>query len=347
MDEPLLSLLKRLSEAAGPPGLEGGAGVVAREIFASLSDEVREDRFGNVIAFLKGMQGVEPRRKLLLVAHQDEVGLIVTHIDEGGYLRFTELGGLDPRVLLGLEVTVHGRKDLHGFVGTKAPHLQTKEESGRVMEFEEMFVDVTLPEEEVGTLVRPGDPVTFKVSFTELQNGLVSGKALDDRAGVAAMALSFKHLKENRPAWDVYAVASAQEEVSGLGALTSAWSFQPDIAVILETAYGTAPDVSEREGFELGKGPALGMGMTIHHGVTRKLREAAQKTGIPYQIEAGLFPGGKDALVIQLTREGIPTGVLSIPVRNMHTPVEVASLADIESTARVLTAFTEGLREWP
>jgi endoglucanase len=213
------------------------------------------------------------------------------------------------------------------------------------MTFEEMFLDVALPEEKVQKLVRPGDPVTFRARFAGLQNSLVSGKALDDRAGVVAMALSLKLLKENHPAWDVYAVATAQEEVSGLGALASAWSFVPDIAVIVETAYGTAPDVNEREGFELGKGPALGMGMTIHHGVTRKLREAAQKVGVPYQIEAGLNPGGKDAVVIQLTKEGIPTGVLSIPVRYMHTPVEVASLEDIQGTANILQAFAADLSE--
>ena len=346
MDD-LISLLQKLSEASGPPGSEGDIGAVVKEALTPFADEVTQDKFGNVIAHLRGTQTCEPRKKILLAAHMDEVALIITRIDEGGYLRFAELGGLDPRILLGAEVTVHGRKPLHGFVGTKAPHLQTKEESSRVMDFEELFIDVALPSEEVEKQVRPGDAATLIGSFTPLQNSLVSGKALDDRAGVAAMIQALKLLKRDSPSWDIYAVATVQEEISGLGALASTWSSVPDIAVILETTYGTAPDVSEREGFDLGQGPALGMGMTVHHGVTRKLKGAAQKTGVSYQIEAGLYPGGKDAVVIQLAKEGIPTGVLSIPVRNMHTPVEVASLEDIVSTSRLMAAFAADLKEWP
>lgn len=347
MDSELQLILRRLSEASGPPGAETEVGAVLKELLTPIADEVKEDKVGNIIALLKGTQDGEPRKKLLLVAHMDEVGLIVTRIDEGGYLRFTELGGLDPRILLGAEVTVHGRKYLLGFVGTKAPHLQTREESAKVMDFEEMFLDVALPEEEVKKLVRPGDPVTFKVRFAELGNNLVSGKALDDRAGVAAIILTLKLLHENRPCWDVYAVGSAQEEVSGLGALASSNHLEPELGIIIETAFGTAPDVSEREGFDLGKGPALGMGITVHNGVVRKLKEAAQKAGSSYQIEAGLSPGGKDVLVIQLAKQGIPTGVLSIPVRYMHTPVEVASLEDIQATARILQVFANALSEVP
>lgn len=334
-------LLKRLSEAKGVSGYEDEVRAIVAEEFGRYADEVRTDKMGNVIALKKG-QG--RGRRIMLASHMDEIGLIVTRIEEG-FLRFTSVGGFDDRVLLGQEVVVHGRRDLPGVIGSRPPHVLSEEEREKIIPKEKLFIDVGLPPEEVERLVRVGDLVTIWRRFTRLGGDFVVGKAFDGRAGVAAIAVCLEALASAEHLWDVYAVATVQEEVGLRGATTSAYGLAPDMAIAIDVGFGRQPGVSEAETIEMGKGPAIAFGPNIHPKLYQALVEVARELEIPYQVEAIPGRSGTDAWAIQVTREGIPTALLSIPLRYMHTSVETLSLGDVERTGRLVAGFIERLDE--
>ena len=334
-------LLKRLSEAKGVSGYEDEVRAIVAEEFGRYADEVRTDKMGNVIALKKG-QGRGQR--IMLASHMDEIGLIVTRIEEG-FLRFTSVGGFDDRVLLGQEVVVHGRRDLPGVIGSRPPHVLSEEEREKIIPKEKLFIDVGLPPEEVERLVRVGDLVTIWRRFTRLGGDFVVGKAFDGRAGVAAIAVCLEALASAEHLWDVYAVATVQEEVGLRGATTSAYGLAPDMAIAIDVGFGRQPGVSEAETIEMGKGPAIAFGPNIHPKLYQALVEVARELEIPYQVEPIPGRSGTDAWAIQVTREGIPTALLSIPLRYMHTSVETLSLGDVERTGRLVAGFIERLDE--
>ncbi|HIC94400.1 MAG TPA: M42 family peptidase [Anaerolineae bacterium] len=334
-------LLKRLSEAKGVSGYEDEVRAIVAEEFGRYADEVRTDAMGNVIALKKG-QGRGQR--IMLASHMDEIGLIVTRIEEG-FLRFTSVGGFDDRVLLGQEVVVHGRRDLPGVIGSRPPHVLSEEEREKIIPKEKLFIDVGLPPEEVERLVRVGDLVTIWRRFTRLGGDFVVGKAFDGRAGVAAIAVCLEALASAEHLWDVYAVATVQEEVGLRGATTSAYGLAPDMAIAIDVGFGRQPGVSEAETIEMGKGPAIAFGPNIHPKLYQALVEVARELEIPYQVEPIPGRSGTDAWAIQVTREGIPTALLSIPLRYMHTSVETLSLGDVERTGRLVAGFIERLDE--
>lgn len=343
----ILSLLKRLSEASGVSGYETEIRQVVEEALQGLADEMRTDRMGNLIALKRGIRptGEEPAplsRRIMLAAHMDEIGLMVTKIEKG-FLHFAEVGGFDPRVLVGQEVLVHGRRPLPGIVATRPPHVLPEEQRNKVIPLEELFVDVGLTEEEVSQEVQVGDLITLRRQAVELQNGRLAGKALDDRACVAAMICCLDLLRGLRHTWDVYAVATVQEEVSLLGAFTSTFSLMPDVGVALDVTFADQPGVSEAESVKMGKGPAIAFGPNIHPRLHEKLVEVAKAQEIPYQVEPIPGPTGTDAWAMQVTQAGLPTALVSIPLRYMHTSVETVEARDIERTARLLASFIANL----
>jgi len=332
-----LDILTKLTETPGPAGREQTIRQAIEAYWAPLSDEIRSDALGNLIALKKG-SGAEPRPALMIAAHMDEIGLIVTGY-EGEFLRVHTLGGMDRRVLLGLEVTVHGKRDLPGVIGTRPPHVLPAEKRRTLAPWEGIFIDLGLPADKVCDLVQIGDHVTIARSLTTLKNGRVAGKALDNRASVTAVTLSLESLQQRNHAWDIYAVATVQEEIGSAGALTGAYGLRPNLAITLDVTFATQHDDGDTGAFELDQGPTIGIGPNFHPHLVQQLKEAAQAEEIPYQTE--ILPGssGTDAWRIQIAREGIPSGLLSIPIRYMHQPVETACLKDIERTARLLTAF--------
>lgn len=334
-------LLKTLSESVGPSGREETVQHVIQEYWTPLTDEIRTDAMGNLIAVQQG-SGETPRPRVMLAAHMDEIALIVTEIEKG-FLHVHRIGGVDRRVLLGLDVVVHGKKALPGLIGTRPPHVLDADERKKVVPWEKLYVDVGLPEADVKALVRVGDMISIRRPLLALKNRCAAGKAVDNRASVAVITLALEALRRQEHAWDVYAVATVQEEVGLKGALTSAYGVAPDLAVALDVTFGKQGDDSRTGTFELGKGPTINLGPNFHPQVVQGLREAADAHEIPYHLEPNPSRSGTDAWAIQIAREGVPTGSLGIPVRYMHQPVETVALQDLERAARLLTAYVTDL----
>ena len=362
----VIPLLKQLSEADGIAGREEPVRELLRQTWAPFVDEMREGKLGSLIALKRGtgpdgptarlslrpelrprgspkseLTGV-PRPKLMLAVHMDEIGLVVTGIEKG-FLRITRVRGTDRRVLLGLEVIVHGQRDLPGVVATRPPHVLPGEKRKKTVPWDKLFVDVGLPAEEVERLVTLGDPISIRREMVELKNRRVAGKAMDNRACVAAVTLALEQLSGMSHAWDVFAVATVQEEVGLKGAITAAYGVAPDLAITLDATFGKHPGVPEPDAFSLGEGPAIGVGPNFHPGLVTRLKEVAETHEIPYQIEPIPGRSGTDAWAIQVTHEGVPTGLVSVPARYMHQPVETLAVQDVERAGRLLAVFIAGL----
>lgn len=333
-------VLQKLSEARGVAGHENEAAELAVSYFQPYVDKIKRDNLGNLVAYKKGALRSRRRPSVFLAAHLDEIGLIVTEVTENGFLRFSTIGGFDPRTLWGQAVMVHGRRDLPGVIGPKSPHLVSQEEAGKELRIEDMHIDVALSKEKAEELVRVGDTVSIHRDFMEMKNSAcVTGKALDDRAGVACLIQTARQLQRMVHDFDVYFVGTVQEEVGTRGAITSTYSIMPDIGVAVDVCHGNMPGVTEEDSSELGKGPAISVGPNIHPVLGDKLKEVAKQHRISYDIEAepGVTP--TDARAIQVTREGVPCALVSIPVRYMHTSVEVIHTEDLNLAGQLLAYF--------
>ena len=333
----IVPLLKRLSEANGVSGYEHQVRQIVQEEFGRLADEVRTDALGNVIALKRG-SGPDPRPAIMIASHMDEIGLIVSELEEG-FLHFQQVGGYDDRVLLGQEVLIHGRRTLSGIIGARPPHVLSEKERGQPVPYDKLRIDVGLAPEELPKVVRVGDLVTMKRELIELQGDLVAGKALDDRVSIAAAVVCLEELVRMNHLWDVYAVATVQEEMGMKGAITSTFHLQPDLGIAVDVTWAKQPGTPDEYTYELGKGPTIGCGPNFHPKLQQALVETAEKLEMSYYLEPLTRPGGTDAWAIQISREGIPAELISIPQRNMHTPVETASIKDIERAGRLLAAF--------
>jgi len=331
--------LKQLSETPAPSAHEGPVRAVIQAAWTPLVDAFEQDGLGSLIAIKRGT-GPDPRPTIMLCAHMDEIGLIVAEVRDG-FLRTEKLGGADYRALLAQPVLVHGRRVLPGVFGAAPPHMSRDRK--KYPPASELWIDVGLPADEVAALVRIGDLVTFDAPFVKLRGERAMGKSLDNRASVAAVTVCLDELTRRTHAWDVVAVAAVQEEVNLAGATGAAYQVQPDLAIAIDTTFGEQPGVNDDVSFALGEGPTLGRGPNFHPGLFKALRQVAKDHEIKLQVE--VLPGhsGTDAWAIQVSHAGIPTALLSIPIRNMHTPSEVVDLRDITRTGRLLAAFIETL----
>ncbi|MBN1563242.1 MAG: M42 family peptidase, partial [Anaerolineae bacterium] len=329
--------LKDLCTVAAPSGHEGPIRAVIRNAWADLVDEFQIDGLGSLIAVKYGTQQPQdtPRRRVMLCAHMDEIGMIVSEIRDG-FIRTSALGGVDYRVLLAQSVLVHGRRTLPGVVGAAPPHMALNRREYPTSD--ELWIDVGLPADEVAALVRIGDVITFDAPFFELKGSRVGSKSMDNRASVAAVTCCLDALARRTHEWDVYAVASAQEETAGSGAQTAAYQIQPDLAIVIDGTFALQRGVDDDEGFKLGDGPTIGRGPNFHPGLFKKMQKVAREEEIDLTVE--VLPGhsGTDAWTIQLTRAGVPSTLLSVPMRNMHSPVEIVDLRDIRRIGRLMTA---------
>lgn len=328
----MIELLRRLSEVVAPPSHEEAAAAVIREELAGKVDELQTDALGNLIAFRRG-EGSRGRCRVMLAAHLDEVGLVITHVDEQGFVRFAPVGSLSPQVLLGQRVAFPG--GITGVVGAE------RLEEGKELNFRRMYVDVgAADQKEAQSLVRVGEMAALS-QRVEVAGGRLVGKALDDRAGCAVLVRVLQELR--RCPHDLYCVFTVQEEVGRRGAWTAAYQVEPDLAVVVDvTPAGDTPE-PEQKGVALGKGPAVKVmdrSVISHPQVRRLLAETAERHGLPYQWEV-LERGGTDAGSIHVSRSGVPTGALSLPARYLHTPNEMVDLEDLRYAALLLLRFLE------
>ena len=339
-----MELLEKLCRASGISGFEDDVREIMQEEFKKSCDSVEVDNFGNVI----GKKG-EGGPKIMLAAHMDEIGLMVKHIDKEGYINFVKIGGIDDRILLGQRVIVKAKKgDVVGIIGSKPPHLQKKEEKEKVVKHDELFIDIgSENDKEAKKRIEVGDPIIFEPNWGKL-DGLLYGKAIDDRIGCYALIKIMENLNIDN---EVYAVGTAQEEVGLKGARVSAFKINPDYAIAIDTTIaGDTPQIKETESsLELGKGPAItiteasGRGVVTHPKIREILVETAKKHKIPYQIDV-LEGGMTDSAIIYITRAGIPSGAVSIPTRYIHGPTGVFDTRDLENTIKLVVKSLSELK---
>ncbi|MBN1427778.1 MAG: M20/M25/M40 family metallo-hydrolase [Anaerolineae bacterium] len=330
-----------LSNAPGMSGYEAPVREMIRAAWESLAEQFDIDGLGSLSALRHGV-GDKPRRCVMVTAHMDEIGLMVTSID-GAFLRVTRVGGIDRRVLLGQPVIVHGKRLLSGIIGSRPPHILSVSEKKRYPGYDDLVVDTGLTERELKQIVPVGTVVTFDQQAVPMGNGLLGGKALDNRASIAALTLMLEHLQGRRHDWDIAAVATTQEEVGTRGGTVAAWHTRPDLAIVIDTTWGTGVGVSEDKGFPIGEGLTLVIGPNAHPKLFDLLRKKAAQLEIPITPEPAAGSSGTDGWAIQVSRQGVPTAIIGIPIRNMHTPVEVVALKDIERAARLISEFVCGL----
>lgn len=335
------NFLKSLISMPGLSGYEAPVRDVIRETWQPLVDEISESRLGSLHALRRGT-GPDPRPSILLAAHMDAIGLMVTG-QEAGLIRFTEVGGVDPRILPGQEVTVHGRELLPGVVVQPPDHLLPSSQQGKSVAMEYLFVDTGLRQDELAEKVRIGDLISFAQPPVELAGNVIAGHSLDNRASVAALTYCLQDLQFMNHAWDVWTVATVQEEETLGGGFTSAFELQPQIAVAIDVTFAKGPGANDWRTVNMAKGPSIGWGPNIHPYIYQKFVEVAEKLDIPHQKEYMPKHSGTDAYAMQVAAAGMPTMVISIPLRYMHTPVEVVSMNDLERTGRLLAEFIRRL----
>ncbi len=340
MDD-LLPFLKSLLSSPGISGSESTVMQLIRQEWTPLVDEIRFSRVGSLHGLKRGI-GHKPRPSLLLAAHMDAIGLMVSRISEG-FLHISAIGGIDARILPGVPVLVHGKKPLPGVIVQPAVNLLPEDHSEFAAQIETLVVDTGLLPRQVNQNVKVGDWISFDTSPIELEGGILSGHSLDNRISVGALTACLKIIKETPPAWDVWALASVQEEINFGGATTSAFDLQPDLAVVLDTTFGKSPSSDGWQTFDIGKAPTLGLGANIHPYLHRRFKELAEWLEIPCEIEPMPASSGTDAMAIQVSRIGIPCMVICIPIRYMHTPVEMAALKDVHLVSRLLAEFIKSL----
>ncbi len=336
--------LIRLCQAHGPSGYEGPVREVVQADWAGLADELTTDALGNLIGARWGVRDNHAeRRTIMLAAHMDEIGMLVRAI-EGPFLRVRSIGGVDGRVMLAQPVLVHGREALPGVVASSPPHLLPAGKRGEYPAVDDLIVDVGRSAEDVARLVRIGDPVTVDVPVLELLGDRLAGKAMDDRACVAALTVCLEELQGRKHSWDVMAVATVQEEVGTRGAQVAAHQINPDIAIALDVTFAQQPGIGESDGaFKLGSGPAISLGPNFHPKLYEKLLEAAKRMELTVNIDPIPGRSGTDAWPIQVACEGVPTALINVPLRNMHSPVEMVDLNDIRRAGRLLAEFITSL----
>jgi len=346
MNQESLEFLKEMIKSPSPSGFEQAAAEIWAERTKKFADEIKTDLHGNSIALLKGAE----RPRVMLAGHIDEIGYMIKYIDKEGYLYFSPVGGIDLHLVPGQRVWIYTAKGkLLGVIGKKPIHLMEAEERKTVAKIDQLWIDIgAKDEEEAKILVSIGDCAVPAVGFEMLQNRKAVGRGFDDKAGAFTVSETLRLLagKKERPT--VYGVATVQEEVGLRGAKTSAFGLSPDVGIAIDVTFASDfPGMNKKKNGEisLGKGPVIARGPNINPKVFDLLVKAAEDNDIPYQVEGIPRGTGTDANVIQLTRSGVAAGLVSIPNRYMHTPVEVIDLTDLENTSLLLAAFISGIDE--
>lgn len=339
MDQKIKEALYESLQMASPSGSEECVTALFADTIRPFVDEVYTDVNGNCIAHKKGSG-----QKIMLMAHADEIGLMISYIDNQGFLYFKEIGGIDTNLLPGLRVSIMGQQGpITGVIGKKPIHLQEKSENNKALTPEDLWIDIAAKDKtDAESKVQIGSVATFQGTPTQLNGALLLSKSLDDKIGLAVLMGLAQNLLSQTTDKDIYLVASVQEELGARGAQMVTEAILPDIGIAIDVTHATDyPTMSPtKDGdISLGKGAVIPMGPNMSKGINQTLINLAKANNIPYQIEAIARPTGTDAREIQVAGTGIQTGLISIPCRYMHTPSEVVSLADADSAIALLTAY--------
>ncbi len=335
-------LLQKLLTAPGPPGHERLTARVWREAAESFADEVATDKLGTTVARVNG-RGEQPL--MVVVGHIDEIALLVSHVSDKGYLHIVQSGGWDAQVLVGQRVEILTRDSVvPGVVGRKPPHLTDAEERKKAVEVKNLHIDIGAKDgDDARSMVAPGDQAVITAEPLDMPNGRLASRALDNRLGVFVAIEVARRVKEaGGGAGPVAGVAAVQEEIGAHGARVMAYGLEPDLAIVVDVTHATdAPGVDPGElgDHGLGSGPVITRGAIVNRAITDLLDEVAAAEGIECTTEASGRQTGTDADTVHLSRTGVPTAVVSIPLRYMHSPVELVDLADVEATIKLLTAL--------
>ena len=339
MKKESLAFLRRYMKSTSPSGFEEEASLLWRKEADRFADRTWVDMHGNSFALVN--EGGTPR--IMLAGHADEIGLMITYVDEKGYLSFTGIGGWDPQILPGQRVRIRGKGGLVlGVIGRKPIHLLQEEERKKVVKMEDLWIDIGAKDkEEAATLVEIGDPAVLDYGFAELRNDLVVARGFDDRVGAFVVLEATRLLTTMNPKAAVYAVATVQEEIGLRGAKTSAFGIDPQVGIAVDVGFATDTPGMESEkkrvgDFAMGKGPIIARGPNINPPLFKLIVETAKDKEIPYQIEGAPHGTGTDANAIQLARAGVATGLISVPNRYMHSPCEIVYLTDLENASKLI-----------
>ena len=351
METKALDFLKAILETPSPSGYESILQQIVRDYVADFADEVRTDLHGNVIV----VKNPDSPLRVMLAGHCDQIGLIVQHIDDEGFLYIQPIGGWDPQVLIGQRMTVWTADGpAFGVVARKPIHLLTEDERKQVPKMKDLWLDIgAAGKDEADKAVRIGDAVTVELGFHTLRNNLAVSPAMDDKAGCWVVIEALRRACQNQKSskkltCGLYAVSTVQEELGLRGARTSAFGVDPHVGVAVDVTHATdCPTIEKKEegDVRLGRGPVIHRGPNMNHKVVDRLIQAADQNEIAYQLAASAKATGTDANAIQINRAGVATGLISIPNRYMHSPVEMISLDDIDHAADLLASFAEGLDE--
>lgn len=332
----LENMIFELSEANGTPGAEDEISNIIEKHVSSFA-EVKRDRFGNVTAYLPA-----GKKTVLLDAHMDRIGMIVTGIEDGGFLRVAKCGGMDARILAAQDVTVWGREPVYGVVTSTPPHLSTPEDAKKAKDFDEILIDTGMSKREAERLISQGDRITVRCPHGELENGRIFGAALDDRAGCAAIIRAAELVAETKERPSVQLLFSAQEETGGDGAVTGSFNIDADECIAVDVSFADAPDMPSEKCSKLNKGPMIGIAPVLDYRISQRLKAIAEEKEIPYQLELMGDSTGTNADHIAISKGGVRTGLVSIPQRNMHMGVEIIALDDVENSARLIAEYILG-----
>ncbi|MBK9210369.1 MAG: M42 family metallopeptidase [Anaerolineales bacterium] len=342
----ILPFLKSIISVAGLSGHEAPVATLIEQKWTPLVDEISRSRLGSIHGLKTGsVSGKASRPSVLIATHMDAIGLMVSRIVDG-FLYVTNIGGVDSRVLPGTPVIVHASgsgEELYGVVVMPPTNLLPEGKGAGAVALQYLFVDTGFTPNEVSKKVCIGDRVAFGTEPVEMSGGCVSGHTLDNRASVAALTICLEELQAKSHAWDVWALASVQEEETFAGAYTSTYQIRPTIAIALDMTFGKGTGSTDYSAFPIGKGVTLGIGPSMHPFLHKRFKEVAERVEIPVKDEAMPQYSSTDADAMQLTAEGIPTMVISIPERYMHTPVELVALKDIQRAGRLLAEFVASL----
>ncbi len=343
-----IELLRGLSETRGCSGHEEKISKYIREVITPFCDKVFSDTIGNLYGIKYGVKhGTPEDTSVLLSAHMDEIGFIVRYIDKNGFLRVSQIGGQNNRLLPGTRILIDGEKgEIPGIFGEKSIHFLPADERKKTSELKDLFVDLGLSsKEEVEKYISIGDFAEFDQKMQEFPNSTrVNGKSMDDRAGVYVLIRALQNISKlpDKPKHTIIFTFSTQEEIGVRGATVAGYRINPTLALVLEVSFAFDHPNLKKSDFadvKMGKGPTVAIGPNLHPKISKLLIEIGKKHKIPFQVISAHRPTGTDARIIQVTREGIPVGLLEVPLRYMHTMIETIDLVDLENTTDLVTQF--------